>query len=121
MAAGRSKKEAKNAVAKALLDQIDTSVLPTKTPSNKQRPEKKRKGAPGEELAAGAKKGGKQTISQLNKAAGFFPGMAPMGARFGNRFPLMRPRNTRDDHQVITKHRNIYPSQECLSYHFNYH
>ena len=118
MAAGRSKKEAKNAVAKALLDQIDTSVLPTKTPSNKHRPEKKRKGAPGEELAAAAaKKGGKQTISQLNKAAaGFFPGMAPMGGRFGNRFPLMRPRNTRDDHQVITKHRNIYPSQECLSY-----
>jgi len=114
MAAGRSKKEAKNAVAKALLDQIDTSVLPTKTPSNKQRPEKKRKGAPGEEMAAGAKKGGKQTISQLNKAAGFFPGMAPMGGRFGNRFPLMRPRNTKDDHQVITKHRNIYPSQEEL-------
>ena len=30
------------------------------------------------------------------------------------RFPPMRPRNTKEDHQVITKHRQIYPSQEEL-------
>merc|ERR1719452_330756 len=63
------------------------------------------------------KKGGRQATGQLNQAPGFFnqQQMAMAGNfRFGGRFPPMRPRNTKEDHTVITKHRNIYPSQEEL-------
>eukprot|EP00088_Acartia_fossae_P021106 TRINITY_DN2257_c0_g1_i13.p1 TRINITY_DN2257_c0_g1~~TRINITY_DN2257_c0_g1_i13.p1 ORF type:complete len:585 (-),score=162.06 TRINITY_DN2257_c0_g1_i13:73-1797(-) len=125
MAAGRSKKEAKNAVAKALLDQVDVSVLPTRPPP-RIKPDKKRK-APGEDIAGGppgikGKKGGNVPGFWTGGAMGMGPPAAkfrfggppgPMGGRFGPGAG-MRPRNSREDQQVITKHRKIYPTQEEL-------
>jgi len=114
MAAGRSKKEAKNAVAKALLDQIDLSVLPTKNNSHKQhnRVDKKRKapldGVPG---AEGGKPFG---------AGPWGPGpQHPMPGKFrfqqfGRFGHMMRPRNSKEDHYVIVKHREIYPTPQEL-------
>jgi zinc finger RNA-binding protein len=114
MAAGRSKKEAKNAVAKALLDQIDLTVLPTKNNSHKQhnRVDKKRK-APldGVAGAEGGKPfgGGPWGPGPQHPMPGKF--RFQQFGRFGH---MMRPKNSKEDHYVIVKHREIYPQPQEL-------
>jgi len=138
MAAGRSKKEAKNAVAKALIDQVELADLPTKGPKGPSRFDKNRKRKSDDlETGEGDMENGAGKNKNKNKKKrgmgmnfqsdfqpflmgfginplmmGGMPGMVPPSPRYKMN---MRPmRMNKDDHMVMNKHREIYPGRDEL-------